>query len=296
MGDNGFPAHDLRATKKSEGMGYKGREFSYASPKDPWFKKWFIRFMEWVVGRPFLYRMYCKLNDIEATPQTVWGHGLNILDINVNYDEDQLDKIPPSGPTIVVANHPFGLADGGMLGHLVTRKRDDFFILVNEIISRVPLLKGHMLPVEFSQTEEGKKINQNTKDQTTKRLNDGECLIIFPGGGVATRSNPFKRESLSEYKWRYFICDRIHEAKCTVVPMYFHGENSFWFHFGSWIHVNLRMSMLLRELKNKRNKTLDVTIGDPIPYSTMEGIKDKVELINFIEAQTMRLKDFPPKS
>ena len=56
------------------------------------------------------------------------------------------------------------------------------------------------------------------------------------------------------------------------------------------------MSMLLRELKNKRNKTLDVTIGDPIPYSTMEGIKDKVELINFIEAQTMRLKNFPPKS
>ena len=78
--------------------------------------------------------------------------------------------------------------------------------------------------------------------------------------------------------------------------MYFHGENSFWFHFGSWIHVNLRMSMLLRELKNKRNKTLDVTIGDPIPYSTMEGIKDKVELINYIEAQTMRLRDFPPKS
>ena len=53
--------------------------------------------------------------------------------------------------------------------------------------------------------------------------------------------------------------------------------------------------MLLRELKNKRNKTMDVTIGDPIPYSEMEGIKDKVELINFIENQTMRLKDFPPK-
>tara|TARA_B100000963_G_scaffold361042_1_gene394583 strand:+ start:1431 stop:2360 length:930 start_codon:yes stop_codon:yes gene_type:complete len=296
MGDNDYPAHDPRATKKSEGMGYKGREFSYASPKDPWFKRWFVRFMEWVVGRPFLYRMYRRLNEMEATPQNVWGHGLDILNIKIKYDEDQLDKIPPSGPTIVVANHPFGLADGGMLGHLVTRKRDDFFILVNEIISRVPLLKGHMLPVEFSQTEEGKKINQNTKDQTTKRLNNGDCLIIFPGGGVATRSNPFKRESLSEYKWRYFICDRIHEAKCTVVPMYFHGENSFWFHFGSWIHVNLRMSMLLRELKNKRNKTLDVTIGDPIPYSTMEGIKDKVELINYIEAQTMRLRDFPPKS
>ena len=120
------------------------------------------------LSKAFLYRMYRKLNDMEATPQNVWGHGLDILDIKVNYDEDQLDKIPPSGPTIVVANHPFGLADGGMLGHLVTRKRDDFFILVNEIISRVPLLKGHMLPVEFSQTEEGKKINQNTKDQTTK--------------------------------------------------------------------------------------------------------------------------------
>ena len=53
MGDNGFPAHDLRATKKSEGMGYKGREFSYASPKDPWFKKWFIDIfaIENVTGR-----------------------------------------------------------------------------------------------------------------------------------------------------------------------------------------------------------------------------------------------------
>ena len=91
MGENGFLAHDLRATKKSAGMGYKGREFSYASPKDPWYKKGFIRLMEWVVGRPFLYRMYRKLNDMEATPQNVWGHGLDILDIKVNYDEDQFN-------------------------------------------------------------------------------------------------------------------------------------------------------------------------------------------------------------
>ena len=297
MGENGFPAHDLRATKSRRVWVIKGESSVMPAPKTPGSKNGFIRFMEWVVGRPFLYRIYCKLNDIEATPQNVWGNAWARCSISRstlikrNWTKSLQVVQRSSWPTI-----PLVLQMEVCLGTLVTRKRDDYFILVNEIISRVPLLKGHMLPVEFSQTEEGKKINQNTKDQTTKRLNDGECLIIFPGGGVATRSNPFKRESLSEYKWRYFICDRIHEAKCTVVPMYFHGENSFWFHFGSWIHVNLRMSMLLRELKNKRNKTLDVTIGDPIPYSTMEGIKDKVELINFIEAQTMRLKDFPPKS
>jgi len=148
-------------------------------------------------------------------------------------------------------------------------------------------MKGHLLPVDFRNNEEALATNLRTKELTTERLNNGEVLIIFPAGAVATSMKFFGK--VEEFPWRKFITTRIHETQCTVVPFYFHGANSRLFQFVSKISMNLRLGLLLHEIMNKRGRTVEVKIGDPIFYSEMAPYEDRQQLINFLREKTMAL-------
>jgi len=243
--------------------------------------------VEYLTGRPYLQRLYDEIHEEDPTPYNVWEKALDKLDITVDYSSEQLDKAPREGPVIFVANHPFGVVDGAILCHLVTRVRRDFFLLLNEVLSYEPILKGHLLPVDFRGTQQALATNLRTKERTTERLANGEALAIFPSGAVATALKFFG--PVQEFPWRKFICTRIHETKCTVVPLYFHGQNSRLFQFVSKISMNLRLGLLLHEIMNKRGQTIRVEVCDPLPYGEMAPYEDRQELIDFLRKRTMSL-------
>lgn len=267
---------------------YEGHKFTYTSPHDSKFKRWVIGTVEKLTGREYLQDIYNQLHEEDPNPWDVWGNALHKLDIQLDYDDVQLQKTPKEGPVIFVANHPFGVVDGAILCYLVTRVRRDFFLLVNEVLSREPILKGHLLPVDFRGNDEAMAVNLKTKEMTTERLRQGEALAIFPSGGVATSMKFFG--DIQEFPWRRFICTRIHETKCTVVPIYFYGKNSRLFQFVSKFSMNLRLGLLLHEIMNKRGKTVKMEIGDPITYDEMEKYQDRQKLIEYLYNRTMLLK------
>ncbi len=49
-------------------------------------------------------------------------------------------------------------------------------------------------------------------------------------------------------------------TQATVVPIYFHGSNSHVFQVVSQFSLTLRLSLIIREVKNKTGKTIRVTI------------------------------------
>ncbi len=266
---------------------YEGRRFTYSSPEDSLLKRWVILTVEYLTGRKKLQKVYDELHMASPTPFNVWPNALAKLNIKVDYDKEKLDKTPRKGPLIFVANHPFGVVDGAIMLLLATRVRKDYFLLINEVVSHEPVLKGHFLPVDFRKTEEALATNLRTKELTTERLNNGEALVIFPSGAVATSTRFFG--NVKEFPWRKFICTRIHETQCTVMPIYFHGRNSRLFQFVSKFSMNLRLGLLLHEVMNKRNKTVKVEIGDPIHYDQMEQYQDRQDLIDFLREKTMAL-------
>ncbi len=278
---------EINQNTSSTEKAYSGHKFTYTSPHDSMLKRWVISTVENLTGRKYLQQIYDELHEETPNPFDVWENAMNKLDIKVDYDHSQLEKAPKSGPVIFVANHPFGVVDGAIMCHLVTRVRRDYFLLVNEVLSREPIMKGHLLPVDFRGNDEALQINLRTKELTTERLRQGEALAIFPSGGVATSMKFFG--DIQEFPWRRFICTRIHETKCTVVPIYFHGKNSRLFQFVSKFSMNLRLGLLLHEIMNKRGKTIKVEVGDPIAYDEMEQYEDRQELIEFLYKRTMAL-------
>lgn len=270
---------------------HTGRKFSYAQASDPWWKQKIIQAVEKWTGRGHLQRVYDEIYAEPGGPDpfSVWGKGLEKLGIEMAYDADRLEQVPREGPLIFIANHPFGIVDGAMLLHLVTRVRKDYFLLINEVISHEPFLEDHLLPVDFRKGDKAKQNNLRSRRRATERLQRGDALVIFPAGGISTAKRPWGKAE--ELPWKRFIGRRIHETRCTVVPIFFHGQNSRLFQWVSQIHMNLRLGLLLYEVMNKRGKTIRAEIGTPIPYAEMEVYREVPELIDFLKARTLALEE-----
>ena len=116
----------------------------------------------------------------------------------------------------------------------------------------------------------------------------GGCLVVFPAGGVATTPTPFARRAI-DLDWKPFTARLIHAAQADVVPMYFHGQNSRLFQIASHISMTARLAFLLHEVANKIGSDLRVSIGDVLPYGSLQAMRDPHELSHYLRARTERL-------
>ena len=66
---------------------------------------------------------------------------LSALNISADVASDDLGRIPPSGPIVVVANHPLGAIDGLLLISLLSRVRSDIKLLGNSLLRYIPALR-----------------------------------------------------------------------------------------------------------------------------------------------------------
>lgn len=72
---------------------------------------------------------------------------LNALRVEYVCDDDEVARIPTSGPVIVIANHPFGGLDGVIITHLLAGLRSDLRVLANGLLARIIELQPVLIPV-----------------------------------------------------------------------------------------------------------------------------------------------------
>ena len=110
------------------------------------------------------------------------------------------EHIPPDGPLVVVANHPFPLIDFYSLGARVEAQRSNRKVRVVVDASSKPLTELHNL-LAFVGSSEDDRANFWIENRTF--LDDGGALIIFPAGqtnfresGNVPRETPWKAGAL----------------------------------------------------------------------------------------------------
>ena len=209
-----------------------------------------------------------------------WAKALKILDIN--YEVDGKVNIPSSGPCLIICNHPFGIVDGLIISALVAEVREDYKILINEELAEVNHIKKYLFPLSFKKTKGAKISNINSKNKAIKHLKNNGLLITFPSGEVAT--SKFIFDKAKEREWKPLVASIYKKSPCEITPVFFSGQNSLFFQFVGFINNNLRRILFVQELLNKKNKTINLTIGKS--FKIMEFIKDN----NFYLAERMRKK------
>lgn len=262
--------------------------FSYAAPDDPRFKRLIIRLIERMTGQPYLKWLY---EDHRAHPvpgESFWDSAVRRLELKIVCNEDQLATWPKTGPLIVVSNHPYGVLDGVVICHLVSKVRHDFRVLTNSVLYRAEEIREFLLPIDFAETEEALKTNLKSRAAAKAHLLKGGCLIVFPAGGVSTTPTVWHKRAI-DTDWKTFTARLITQAKAPVAPVFFAGQNSRLFQLASHVSMTLRLSLLFKEVHDRIGSELPVRIGAPIPFDRLPATDDRYAFMSRLRQMTYDL-------
>ena len=224
------------------------RDISYAFSAQTKSGRALIRTLENATGRLKLIRRAAGYQDAVARGEDFWQVMVERYGLSLDVVGGSLANIPSMGPLVVVSNHPYGILDGLMMGHILSSRRSgDFRILANNVFKKAEDLDRVILPVSFDETREAIAENLRTRKEALRYLGDGGAIGVFPGGTVSTSAKPFSAPL--DPKWRSFTAKMISKSGAQVVPIYFEGANSRLFQIASHLHTTLRMALLIKEFK-----------------------------------------------
>lgn len=197
---------------------------------------------------------------LQPSGQQLFEKLLEGLGVECECAPGDLHRVPRRGPVVAVANHPFGMVEGVILGSLLLRVRPDVKFLANSMLANVPGLGEYVFPVNTF--GDAARENWRSLRQSIDWVKKGGMLVVFPAGEVSSLRLP--QLEISDSKWDDKVTRMIQMAGAVSLPMFFHGVNSAMFQVAGLIHPRLRTMLLPRELANKRGGRIRISIGRPI--------------------------------
>ena len=208
------------------------------------------------------------------------------LNLKFEINQDELKKIPKEGSFITVSNHPFGGIDGLILMKIFSQIRPDYKILASNLLQRVKPLQSFMLPINPLEQEKRDSTMKGIK-QAFLHLQEGHPLGLFPSGEVSAYKPDTK--AISDEEWQFSILKFIKKSKVPVVPIHFHGKNRSKLNLISIFHPFLKPNQLPQELFNRRNRIIQIRVGNPIPVKDLDHFENIYQLGRFLRVKTYAL-------
>ncbi len=254
------------------------RQLSYADDADPLVKRVVIRAVEGLSGRRRYVHLYeAWRKDVIGKSQSVFGKMLELINIGLAVEGEWPPSSLPQEPLVMIANHPYGIADGIAILALAEQLGRPFRILINDQLMKVPEIRPYALPISFEETREAVMLNMETRNEAVRLLKEGVTIVVFPAGGVATAPNGFGQAK--DLPWKMFPAKLIQSAKANVIPVYFDGQNGRLFHLASQFSLTLRLSLLVREFFRMSGGSIQARIGEMIHWHDLSVIIDRKDLL-----------------
>ena len=268
---------------------YDKRKLSYALTFQNPVKSTAIKTMEWLTGKATLLRLIRQF-EREGVPegQAFWSRALRVMGIDLETPSEQIRRIPPTGPVVIVANHPHGLVDGMVLAELIGRVRDDYKILTRSLLTGVEEVKRFMIPVPFLHEDDALEQNLEMRRRAMDHLSIGGVIVIFPSGVVANSDTMFG--PAVEAEWNPFTAKMIQRSRATVVPVFFPGQNSRAYQVANQFSATVRQGLLIHEVVHALNKPQAPVVGEAItPEETSRWASDPRGFVKWLRDGTLSL-------
>lgn len=212
------------------------------------------------------------------------------FDITLRVDGTEVLDNLPEGAFITVSNHPFGALDGITLIHLIASRRPEYKVMVNMILGRITAMNPNFIKVDALASDDPAKkaVSMLGIKQCINQIKSGQPLGFFPAGAV---SKVNWRGRLVDRKWQDSVIRLIDKLKVPVIPIYFHGSNSWWFNFLGVVCWQARTLRLPAEVWRKCHTTMHISVGDPISVEEQRAHASSIdELGEYLKAKTYELR------
>lgn len=252
-------------------------------------------------GKRRLVGWFMKLLDIDKvnwihdhnfdTPGPQFCRGLlNDLNIKLRIDNEKVLDNLPEGAFITISNHPFGALDGITLIDIIGSRRPQFKVMVNMILNYIVAMRPNFIAVDQTASDDPAKkaVSMKGIKEAIMQVRKGEPIGFFPAGAVGNYNRHLKFE---DREWRESIIRLIQQLKVPVIPIFFHGYNSWWFRFLGIVSWQLRTLRLPAEVFRRKNDTLHISIGDPITVDEIKAYSGSIEELGaFLRERTYSLQ------
>jgi putative hemolysin len=264
-------------------------QFTYSHPDQTPFRRALIRAVEQASGQPKLQRLYADWAACGKRPgESVFNAALRLLDLTPRIDTPEtLRSVPKQGGLLIVANHPFGIVDGLSIGQLGMRLRGNVRILTNSLLCRVPEVDPHLLPVDFANTPQARRLTADTRRRAADLLQQGKTVAVFPAGGVATANRPLRGRAVDS-PWHPFVGRLATLPGVTTLPVHVSGQNSRLFQIASHLSYPLRVALIFHETRRRMGRSVDLRLGTPIPSEALQTL-DRTTIAAELRRRTMAL-------
>ncbi len=227
-----------------------------------------------------------------------WGHltGIPFIEAALKYMNTQvevrgMENIPENGRAIIASNHPLGGLDGLALMMTVAKKRPDLIFPVNDILMNIKNLEPLFIPIN--------KHGSNTENiEIINRTFASDRLVCYFPAGLVSRK---KKGIIKDLVWHPTFITKAKRFKRDIIPTHINGRNTnFFYNIAKLrkmlnIKSNLEMLYLVDEFYKQKNKTITITFGKPIPYTTFDKRKTKLEWAAELHDFVYELEDHPEK-
>lgn len=196
--------------------------------------------------------------------------------LGVELEVNGLENLPKDGRRYTfVSNHPLGAIDGVTLGAIIGREYDgNLKYLMNDLLMN---LKG-MAPLGIPINKLGGQARNLPKLVSEAYRSDNQ-MLIFPAG-LCSRKIDGK---ISDLPWTKSFIKMSRDTERDIVPIHFEGENSKRFYRIAnlqkklGLKFNIAMMLLPDEMYRSTGRKYRVTIGKPIPVSSLDKSRTDYE-------------------
>jgi putative hemolysin len=245
--------------------------------------------LEHSLGLRSLDAIYARARSIVDDRLTFAQKALRAMDVRLRLASGGNVVVPPAGPLLIVANHPFGGIEGVLLLAFLETVRPDLKVMANYLLGCIPELRDRFIFVDPFGTAHATHSNVRPIKQSLAWLRQGGALGVFPAGEVS--SVDLRSGKVRDPAWSPTIAALARRTEATVLPIFFAGHNGPIFHLAGLIHPRLRTLMLPQQLSNKAGRELTIHVGQPIPWKDLAEYSDDRALVQYLRLRSYILAE-----
>ncbi len=210
--------------------------------------------------------------------------------LGVKYEMKGTENLPKNGRYLFAGNHPLGGLDGLIMISAASQFFSNVKFVVNDLLMNLPNLAPVFIPIN----KHGKQSVEYARILEEAYASDGQ-ILYFPAGMCSRKT----KGKIIDLEWKKSFITKTINYKRDIIPVHFDGQNSQFFYnlsnYRKWLGIkaNIEMFYLVDEMFNQRSKSICITFGKPIPFTTFDKRHSHFKWASLLRNHVYKLKNNP---